>query len=50
MIGSKSEGGGAPRSSAGAGSVREEYAEARSATIDSESGHGGGYSGDDIPF
>ncbi len=49
MIGSKGEGGGGPRTP-GAGSVREEYAEARSATIDSESGHGGGYSGDDIPF
>lgn len=49
MIGARGEGGGGPRSS-GAGSVREEYAEARAATIDSESGHGGGYSGDDIPF
>ncbi len=49
LIGAKGEGGGAPRS-AGNNSIREEYAEARSATIDSESGHGGGYSGDDIPF
>lgn len=49
MIGARGEGGGGPRSS-GVGSVREEYAEARSATIDSETDHGGGYSGDDIPF
>ncbi|MDX1926795.1 MAG: single-stranded DNA-binding protein [Pirellulaceae bacterium] len=50
MIGARGEGGGPRVSGAGSGSVREEYAEARSATIDSDSGHGGGYSGDDIPF
>ncbi len=48
LIGAKGEGGGAR--AAGNHSIREEYAEARSATIDSDSGHSGGYSGDDIPF
>lgn len=49
MIGARGESGGGPRHSGG--SIREEYAEARAATIDSESDNGGGgYSGDDIPF
>ncbi len=48
LIGARGESNG-PRQSGG-GSIREEYAEARSATIESETGHGGGYGGDDIPF
>lgn len=48
LIGARGESNG-PRQSSG-NSIREEYAEARSATIESETGHGGGYGGDDIPF
>ncbi len=49
LIGPRGEGGGQRSQSAGMPSIREEYSEARSATVDSEPDHGS-FGGDEIPF
>ncbi len=49
LIGPRGEGGGQRSQGAGMPSIREEYSEARSATVDAEPDHGN-FGGDEIPF